>query len=81
MAENDPHKERVTISDALTYIQKRTGFAFERKTFTRYVEAGAVTINGESHTIIADQIELRWFILRTSLERIVEALLPVASKE
>lgn len=79
--DKETRKEYVTISDAINYIAARTGFAFERKTLTRYIEAGAITINGKKLDIIADQIELRWFISRTSIEAIIKALLPNSDKE
>lgn len=41
---------------------------------------GAITIDGGVYQIKATQVELRWFISRASLEKIINALLPVMVK-
>ena len=81
MAENNPHNERVKISDALAYIQKRTGFEFERKTFTSWVVSGEIEIDGAKYCLQAKQVEGLWYISRASIECVINALLTVAGHE
>lgn len=66
--------ERITISVALIFIKHKSGYDFERKTFTRWLEGGSIAVNGKEVAIDARQVEGRWFISRTSIERLIEAL-------
>lgn len=66
-------EEFVLISDALVFIEARTGFVFERRQFTRYVEAGAVTINGAVIELLTCQVGMRWYVGRCSIEAIILA--------
>jgi S4 domain. len=68
-------EEFVLISDALAFIEARTGFAFERRQFLRYVEAGLVRINGQQILINSFQIGSRWFLTRESIDGITHVLI------
>ncbi|MEW6129580.1 MAG: hypothetical protein AB1757_21245 [Acidobacteriota bacterium] len=66
--------ERVTITDALAYIKEKSGHDFERRTFTRWLEQGSVSIDGIDIKINAKLIEGKWKIGRDSLENLIKEL-------
>jgi hypothetical protein len=64
-------QERVLIVDALEFIRARTGFEFERRTFTRWVESGEIEIDGRKLAIATNKVGGRYFIARASLDLFV----------
>jgi hypothetical protein len=72
--------ERVLITDALLYIKQRTGFDFERRQFTRWVESGELLIDGIPQKIESIQMSSRWYITRASLDHLVAALTAATSR-
>ncbi|HSE98103.1 MAG TPA: hypothetical protein VLD57_07500 [Blastocatellia bacterium] len=71
---NTNRPEHVLITDALIYIRERTGYDFERRQFTRWIEAGEVLIDGVSQELESTMVGGRWYIRRESLDLLVGAL-------
>ena len=72
-------EEYVLIGDALEFIEKRSGFAFERRQFLRYVESGFVSINGAALELVTLKVGERWYVARRSVETII-ALITAATE-
>lgn len=70
-----PH-ERVTVSDALQFISARTGYHFERRTFLRWCESGAIEVGEQLIEIETQKVGGLWYITRQSIERVISTLQP-----
>lgn len=66
--------EYVSLTDAIQYIENRTGKSFHPRTFARYVNYGEIEINEQLITLERRQIGKRWELSRLSLDTIVLAL-------
>jgi hypothetical protein len=73
--------EQITITDALLYIHAKTGYSFERRQFTRWVEAGVIEINGEPHSLGSTFVGGRWWLRRDAVEAVILELTKAANDQ
>ena len=71
---NPESNERVTVTDAVSYVHSHTGFSFECRQFRRWCESGKVEVNELEIEIETMKVGWRWFITRRSLEYLISQL-------
>ena len=69
-----PRLEWVRVKDALQYIEDKTAWQFERRTFQRWVRLASISINDEAFTIHSMKVGRLWHIERNSLDELIAFL-------
>ncbi len=69
-------EEQLKITEAWEYFRNKTGVPIERRTFFSWIEDGHVKINELTIDLRANQINTIYFIGRSKIDALIQALKP-----
>lgn len=69
-------EEKLKVTEAWEYFVNKSKIPIERRAFFSWIEDGHVTINEEVIDLTANQINKTWYISRSKIDALIQALKP-----